>query len=220
MSFPVLLLVGFGFGVGFGFLVQRAGFCVANGLGDIFAGRGQRFLRMLTVVLAITSVGFVASGWLRPELGLKAVGQIRGAGIYNIISGMLFGMGILMTGGCILGTLRQLGEGNLNYLVVLAAFAPGMALVVYVVDPLLAPGYEVQKLLLPDVLGVNAAWVSGALAMASLAWYWRIRPRKRRPVSPPPAAPGSAAPPTPGPRCTSWCRPVRTNNSRTAEPTW
>ncbi|MBN2170895.1 MAG: YeeE/YedE family protein [Candidatus Krumholzibacteriota bacterium] len=180
MSFPLFLTIGFLFGVGFGFFVQRAGFCVAHGLGEIFSGRGRRFLRLLLIVFAITSVGFLLSGKIRPELGLKAVGQIRGAGFYNILSGVLFGMGILMTGGCILGTLRQLGEGNLNYLVVLAAFAPGMALVVYGLNPLLASGYQVQQLLLPDLLGVGAPWVTAALAAAAVAWYVRIRPRRLR----------------------------------------
>ncbi|MBN1824636.1 MAG: YeeE/YedE family protein [Candidatus Eisenbacteria bacterium] len=180
MSTPLFLALGFLFGIGFGFFVQRAGFCVAHGLGEIFIGRAKRFTRLFLIVFAITSVGFLLSGRVNPALGLKTIGQIRGAGFYNILSGILFGMGILMTGGCILGTLRQLGEGNLNFLVVLASFAPGMALVVYGLNPLLEKGYNVQSLLLPDLLGVPAAYVTAALVVIAVAWYARVRPRKRR----------------------------------------
>jgi uncharacterized membrane protein YedE/YeeE len=151
---------------------------MAHGLGEIFIGSGRRFTRLFLIVFAITSVGFLASGWIRPDLGLKTIGQIRGAGFYNVISGVIFGMGILMNGGCILGTLRQLGEGNLSFLVVLLSFAPGMALVVYGLDPLLKRGYQVQGLLLPELLGVAAPWVTVTLATAAVIWILRIRPRR------------------------------------------
>jgi len=85
-----------------------------------------------------------------------------------------------MTGGCILGTLRQLGEGNLGFLVVLASFAPGMAIVVYGLNPLLEKGYNVQGFLLSDLLGLPAAAVTLPLAAIALAWYARIRPRKKK----------------------------------------
>lgn len=178
MSLPVYLAIGFLFGIGFGFFAQRAGFCVAQGLVEFFTGAGTRFLRLLLVVFAITGAGFLVSSWINPDLGLKVVGQIRGGGFYNILSGVLFGVGIVMTGGCTLGILRRLGEGNLNYLVVLLSFIPGMALVTFVLNPLLDGGYNTQKILLPDLFGVPDALVTGVLFAASLVWYSRVRPKK------------------------------------------
>lgn len=198
MSFPLFLSAGFLFGIGFGFFVQRAGFCIAHGLGEIFIGRAKRFTRLFLITFAVTSVGFLLAGRIDPSLGLKTIGQIRGSGFYNILSGMLFGMGILMTGGCILGTLRQIGEGNLGFLVVLASFAPGMALVVHGLNPLLEKGYDVRGLLLPDLLGVPAAAVTLPLAAVALLWYARIRPRrtrKRSKARAPEARPDSPAAP-------------------------
>ena len=170
ISFNTLLLVGFLFGIGFGIIVQRTGLCFAVGLGEIFMGRGRRILRMFAVIFIITSAGFLLSSYIIPQLGLKPVGQIRGYGLLNILSGMFFGAGILLNGGCVLGTLRQIGEGNMRYLLVLISTIPGMALIVYGFDPLIARNNNVAKVLLPDVFGIPAIYVTGALIIMCILW--------------------------------------------------
>lgn len=179
MSFSLLLGLGLVFGLGFGFFVQRAGLCIAAGLVEIFLGRGRRILRMLTLIFAITSVGFLTSSYMHPDLGLKPIGQIRGYGFYNILGGILFGAGITLSGGCILGTLRQIGEGNLTFVVVMLAFAPGMALVVHVINPLLAHGYDPQRIVLPTLTGIPAPYLTAVLASAALLGLHRLRRRSR-----------------------------------------
>jgi uncharacterized membrane protein YedE/YeeE len=178
VTFLKLLFFGFLFGIGFGYFIQRAGLCFAAGLGEIFTGRGKRIARFLIIVFVITSAGFLLSGYISPELGLKPIGQIRGYGFYNLLSGMLFGAGIFLSGGCILGTLRQIGEGNLIFLVVLIAFIPGMTLVVYGLDPLLQSRYAIQQMLLPDILVIPASWITGVLILGMIFWFQRLR-RKR-----------------------------------------
>jgi hypothetical protein len=174
MSFELLATLGFLFGIGLGYFVQRSGLCFAVGLAEAFMGHGKRIARLFAVIFAITSLGFLISGHISPSLGLKPVGLIRGFGFYNLLSGMLFGAGILLCGGCILGTLRQIGEGNMTFLVVLASFVPGMAFVVSLLDPLLEHGYQAQKVLLPDLLGVSAPYVSLVLAAGAVAWLFGL----------------------------------------------
>ncbi|MES9961368.1 MAG: YeeE/YedE thiosulfate transporter family protein [Sedimenticola sp.] len=178
MSFTLLLLVGLFFGVGFGFFTQRAGLCFAHGLGEIFIGKGKRILRMFLTIFIITGIGFLLTGYLHPELGLKPVGQIRGFGFYNLLAGIFFGFGIFLNGGCVLGTLRQIGEGNMAYVITMLSFIPGMLVVTHVLNPLLSEGYSTQQVLLPELLGIPAPYVMGALALASLVWFLRIRRRK------------------------------------------
>ena len=180
MSFPLLVTLGVLFGIGFGYFVQRAGLCFAHGLGEIYIGRGKRIIRMFLVIFIITSAGFLLSGYVSDSMGLKPIGQLRGFGFYNVLSGMIFGAGIALCGGCILGTLRQLGEGNLTYLVVLVSFIPGLALVVYGLNPLLEHGYNVQKLLLPGLFGVAAPYVTATLIAGAVIWFLAIRNRSRR----------------------------------------
>ena len=55
-----------------------------------------------------------------------------------------------------------------------------MALVVYGIDPLLRDGYHVQRILLPELMGVPAPYVMGALVLGSAVWLRTIRrPGKR-----------------------------------------
>lgn len=178
MAFGVLVLIGFLFGIGFGYFVQRAGLCFAHGLGEIFMGKGKRIIRLWIVIFVITSVGFLLSSLVSPDLGLKTIGHIRGYGFYNLLSGMLFGAGILLNGGCILGTLRQIGEGNMTMAVVFVSFIPGMALVVYGLNPLLESGYNVQKVLLSEMLGIPAPYITGAMIIGAIVWFLAIRRRK------------------------------------------
>ena len=174
-----MLWTGFLFGIGFGFFVQRAGLCFAHGLGEIFMGKGKRIARYFLLIFAITGTGFLLSGAVSSSLGLKPVGEIRGYGFYNIISGMIFGAGIALNGGCILGTLRQMGEGNLTFLVVFLSFIPGMALVVFGLNPLLEKGYQTQKILLPSLLGAPAFVVMGVLVLSALAGLKYIQSLKK-----------------------------------------
>lgn len=175
MSFMALVAIGLIFGIGFGYFVQRSGFCIAHGLGEIFIGKGRRIARMFAVIFIITATGFLLSSLISPKLGLKTIGEIRGAGFYNLISGIFFGGGIFLCGGCILGTLRRIGEGNMTFLIVFISFIPGMALVVYGLNPLLEANYHVEKILLPEILGIAAPVVTAVLVLGALFWLWTLR---------------------------------------------
>ena len=179
MSFGLMAALGLLFGLGFGYCVQRAGLCFAHGLGEIFMGKGKRIFRLFIVIFSITGMGFLLSGYISPECGFKPIGQLRGFGFYNLLSGVLFGAGIALNGGCILGTLRQIGEGNMTFLIVMISFIPGMAIVVYGIDPLLNSKYNIEKLLLPDILGVSGLYVMTVLVLGTLAWFAFLKRQPR-----------------------------------------
>ena len=187
----VTILICLAFGIGFGFCVQRSGLCFAHGLGEIFIGRAKRIVRLFTVIFIITAIGFLVASLIDPGTGpkdpghsLRMIGQIRGYGFYNLLAGMIFGAGIFLNGGCILGTLRQLGEGNLTFLVVFVSFIPGMALVVFVLNDILGPAYDVKGKLLPQMLNINNAadywYVTAALVLACVVWFIAIGKRRTK----------------------------------------
>lgn len=161
-------LVGILFGVALGYCVQRAALCFAVGLGDVFMGRGKMITKMFLVIFVITAIGFLL-------LGLKPIGQIRGYGFFNVLSGILFGAGIFACGGCILGSLRQMGEGNMSYLVVVLFMIPGMWLVVHVINPLLSAGYDIKKVLLPQLFQAPAAGVTTVLVIGAIVWLYSFK---------------------------------------------
>jgi hypothetical protein len=182
LSFEILALVGFLFGIGFGICVQRSGLCYAHGFGEIFMGIGKRITLIFLLMFIITSLGFLLSGYASGELGLKAVGQIRGFGFYNILAGIFFGAGILLNGGCILGTLRQIGEGNMTFLLILISFIPGMALVIFGINPLLDSYYNTASgtgSLLPDIIGISAPYIILGMIIGSILWILLIFQKKK-----------------------------------------
>jgi len=182
MNFTLLCIFGLIFGVAMGFVVQRAGLCFAHGLAEIYIGKGKRIAGMFLVIFIITAAGFLLSGYLNPVLGLQPVGQIRGAGFINVLAGIIFGAGILLNGGCVLGTLRQIGEGNMTYLVVFLSLIPGMAFTVYVLDPALEKSYQVQNLLLKDVFAISSPVIGIVLIITAVIVLMAVNRKRRKEV--------------------------------------
>jgi hypothetical protein len=172
MSFKVYL-IGIIFGIGMGYFVQRASLCFSVGIGEFFSGRGKNITQMFLIIFAVTALGFIA-------IGIKPVGQIRGYGLFNVLSGMFFGAGIIMSGGCILGSLRQLGEGNLSYLLVILAMIPGMAVVVYAIDPILTSWYKNQQLSIGQALQLPNYIIVTPLIIAALTGTIVISKRRKK----------------------------------------
>ena len=55
-----------------------------------------------------------------------------------------------------------------------------MALQVYVINPILAGNYNVQKILVPDLLGVPAIWVTLAVCLISVVGILVINKKKSK----------------------------------------
>lgn len=162
------LILAFAFGLVFGVIVQRMSFCLSTDLAQAFAGNYRRILTWFAVIFIITGLGFQL-------LGAKAVGQLRGYGLYNILSGIIFGIGIILSGGCVIGTLRRIGEGFLHSIVVFLAWLPGAAFTVYFLNNVLGPTYHIPKKmpLLGDLLGIENIVIYGILAaLLAVVLYW------------------------------------------------
>ncbi len=166
MTDPVLLVAGFLFGIVFGIILQRMSFCISTDLAQAFIGNYKRILTWFAIVFIVSSFGFTL-------LGPKVVGEMRGFGFYNVLAGIIFGIGIIFSGGCVLGTLRRMGEGFLHSWIVFFSWLGGMALVVYGIDKILGSTYYRTKILLPDLLGVDKWIVYGVIAiiLGISLWY-------------------------------------------------
>lgn len=152
---PILVyLIMLLFGIGFGICVQRAGLCFSHGLSEVYMGSSERISRMFFIIFLITSIGFMLSEYIYPDLGFVPVGQIRGYGFYNLLAGLIFGIGIILNGGCILGSLRQFGEGNLHFLLSIICFIPGMFLTVYIINPFLMKYYNIINFIIPEIMPI------------------------------------------------------------------
>ncbi|QTF07590.1 YeeE/YedE family protein [Brenneria izadpanahii] len=101
-----------------GFVMQRGRFCLTGGFRDMYIAKNNRIFYALLIAISIQSVGVFA---------LIAAGQLNyDAGAFpwfgTIVGGYVFGIGIVMAGGCATGTWYRAGEGLIGSWIALFAY--------------------------------------------------------------------------------------------------
>ncbi len=110
-------------GILVGLIIQRSRFCFATAFRDIIHGGGEfhRSVRLqIGIVLGIlvSSTGvFVLKyqGLIDPMLYVKS------SSIFNVLGGILFGLGMVIAGGCASGSLWRAAEGHVKLWIALIA---------------------------------------------------------------------------------------------------
>jgi uncharacterized protein len=106
----LMIVGGFILGVVIGWLLHRSDFCIAGMFRDLFLFRSTTMLKSLLLLFVVAMPLFELihlSG--RVDFPFPKYGTPSGA---NIIGGFLFGIGMVLAGGCVLGTLYRLGAGS------------------------------------------------------------------------------------------------------------
>ena len=166
------LIIFAGFGLAYGIVLQRSGFCFARAGFELFLLRSRDAFNGVMAGLVVATVGFTAVTAVRGSLGLEPTAHLLllplGAG--TLLGGIVFGIGMTLAGMCTAGTLQRLGEG---YLV--AWFTLTGAIVGAVLDPFSALSPEKWTLQLPGGLwlgrGIGAVG-GGVAAVAALLLVW------------------------------------------------
>lgn len=185
-----MLLTGFVVGAALGIVLQRGRFCVTGMLRDIFLQRSWRGFSGLMVVIAVHAVGLNAlasAGVIAPEHSpLAPIGVIGGS--------LIFGLGIVLAGGCASGTWYRAGEGLVGSWLALVAYAAtasamkGGALG-WLNDA--ATAWRVPLTTVDETLGISPWWLV-ALLVAITAVMVRRQLRRETPT---PRAVKQAIPP-------------------------
>jgi uncharacterized protein len=125
-----LLAVFWLFGLAFGFVLQRSRFCFAAGFRDLFLLGDARVLKGIIAGLAVATAGFtVLMVRLLPEVGLGSLppgATVLPLGIHTVFGGVLFGIGMVLAGGCTSGSLYRAGEGYVGSMVALLGIMLGL----------------------------------------------------------------------------------------------
>lgn len=124
-----VLWAAFAVAMAFGALVQHTGFCTMGAVSDALVMGDWTRMRQWALAAAVATLGFAAltiSGVLSVAQTLYA--STRWLWLSALVGGGLFGVGMVLSSGCISKTLVRAGAGNLKSLVValvtgLAAFA-------------------------------------------------------------------------------------------------
>lgn len=118
------------FGLGFGAVLQRGRFCFASAFRDLFLLQQGRVMKAILVGMAVATVGFslVMSNLVPdPTLGiLPPDAHAVPLGWHIVLGGVLFGLGMVLAGGCISGSIYRMGEGYLASWVAMGGILTGL----------------------------------------------------------------------------------------------
>lgn len=114
----------------FGFTLQRARFCFAAAFRDLFLFGSAQNMKGILVGMAVSTIGFAAiMYWLVSKPGSGALpgeAHILPVGFSVVIAGVVFGVGMVIAGGCVSGSLYRMAEGYITSWVTIAAVIVGL----------------------------------------------------------------------------------------------
>ncbi len=102
-----MILTGLIVGIAFGIIVQRGRFCVTGMLRDIYLNKSWRGFTALMILIAVHSLGLT----LLTQTGVLSPKVDPFAPLAVMVGGFVFGLGIILAGGCASGTWYRSGEG-------------------------------------------------------------------------------------------------------------
>lgn len=139
-------------GIAFGIIIQRTRFCFVRCFRDPFMTGEGDMVRAVTYSIIISILGFAALKWT----------GLRGEEVYvtqtfwfgSLVGGIIFGFGMLLSGGCGSGSVWRAGEGHIKLMVAVACFALSNSLFKALIKS--SEGFKAligNRLFIPDYIG-------------------------------------------------------------------
>jgi hypothetical protein len=128
MEQPFLLIVPASAAIGLtaGYVMHRADFCVTAAFRDMFLLRDFFLLRQMAL-LVVVSMALFEAGRLAGAIGPYPFPLLGTPSLANLLGGFVFGVGMVLAGGCVCGSLYKLGAGSAAALLALAGMVAGSA---------------------------------------------------------------------------------------------
>ena len=103
------------FGLAFGVILQKSRLCFASAFRDLFLLRNGGNMRGIILGMALATLGFAVIEYRAvptPQAGaLPPLAHLMPVGPQLVVGGLLFGVGMVVAGGCVSGSLYRMGEG-------------------------------------------------------------------------------------------------------------
>jgi uncharacterized membrane protein YedE/YeeE len=173
------LAIYWALGLGVGVVLQRGRLCFAGAFRDLYLMRNGVMMRAIIVGLALLAPVFAlieARAVPEPSFGAVAAGaHVVPLGLNLAVGGLLFGVGMVVAGGCVSGTLYRIGEGYVASWASLLGILLGLSAAAHTWNWWYSFTIESAPMgWLPTSLGYGGAlavtWV--ALGLAYLATLW------------------------------------------------
>lgn len=174
-----MILTGLLLGAALGFVLQRGRFCVTGAFREVWVARRTRWLTAFLIAIAVQAAGVFAL----QSAGVLTLPTADLALPATVIGSVLFGLGIVLAGGCATGTYYRSGEGLVGSWIALGLYALSASVMkngalAEVNSGLRAETVGVQTLY--GSLGVSP-WVLvvALLAVTGAATWWHLAHRRR-----------------------------------------
>lgn len=178
------VIAGLALGLGLGYSLQRGGFCMNSAFRSLVFEKDRSLIRAWILVLVINVVGvnlLTELGVLRPLIAPLFWPAL-------LVGGFVFGVGMVMAGGCASGTYYRAGRGMLGSAGALVGFALGTALLdgggawiaqAYLRAPTITiDGSEPTLFSLLGLESAGARWALIAVLALLAVWYLSRAPKE------------------------------------------
>ncbi len=161
------LALNLGLGVGLGFALEKSRFCFVAAFRDPILTGMTALSQALILLLGVSILGFA----LVAGSGQGYALNVYPLGANTIVGGLLFGIGMVLAGGCASGILMRIGEGFAMQMLALAGALVGVFFGERSLRWWQGWGWEQPGIFLPAKLG----WLSTlSLEMAVLVVLWLL----------------------------------------------
>jgi uncharacterized protein len=170
------------FGVAFGVVLQRSRFCLVRAFREPFMSGESEHTKAAALALALSMIGFSilkatdmkdATEWVFPSFWFGA-----------LVGGTLFGVGMVIAGGCGAGSIWRAGEGHLKLWAAVLFFAIGASATRLILARTELLGELGAPYFLPHLAGWGGA-MSCVIALM-VSWYilsgWNEQRKKLTPA--------------------------------------
>lgn len=152
------------FGISFGMILQRSRFCFTAAFRDPILTGSTSITRAVLLTISLATIGFTAYKYVNMENEKILYANVYPISILLVIGAILFGIGMVIAGGCASGTLMRFGEGFEMQWLSFAFFVLGSGIGAWCMNYLEPTiGSVNAKVFMPDIFG----WV-GALVVQFL----------------------------------------------------
>lgn len=150
------LPVYWGFGIAFGYILQRSRFCFTAAFRDPCITGSTSVTRAVLVAIGLATVGITALKYnsvLKAGETNLAMSGVTYIGIPLLLGAVVFGVGMVISGGCASGTLMRVGEGFTMQMLSLFFFVIGSLVGANNMSFWGKLNENAPKIFLPDVFG-------------------------------------------------------------------
>jgi len=165
-------------GISLGFVLQKSRFCFVSALRDpILIGMTQ-LTRAFLLLLGISILGFALVSWEASQRNIPLGLYVLPLGAHTVVGGLLFGIGMVLAGGCSSGILMRIGEGFAMQWVAFFGLVVGAVLGERSVINWRNVFGESPGIFLPDILGWIPTLIMEIIVLLilwRLARWWQIK---------------------------------------------